>query len=178
MITGQWAAGVIIRVGSMKPGCHEVALRIAELAKQWQIELEAFWLSRDEPQIQEVDSLSKEFDTSDYKLSRADFLALEQDFGPFEVDMFASSFSFQFQPFVAKVACSMAAAVDAFTIDWGKAGFMFLHPPVGLIVRVLRYAEHCGAAGLLVVPFWPGAIFMTELRKLEAAQKLVLVKTF
>ena len=173
-----WAAGVIVRVGSMKPDCHEVALRIAELVKRWQIELEAFWLSRDEPQIQEVDSLSKEFDTSDYKLSRADFVILEQDFGPFDVDMFASSFSFQFQPFVARVACSQAVAVDAFTIDWGNVGFMFLHPPVGLIVRVLRYAEACKAAGLLVVPFWPGAIFMTELRAREVAQKVVLVKTF
>ena len=28
-----WAAGVIVRVGSMKADCHEVALRIAELAK-------------------------------------------------------------------------------------------------------------------------------------------------
>ena len=84
--------------------------------------MEAFWLSRDEPQIQEVDSLSKDFDTGDYKLGRADFEMLEQDFGPFEVDMFASSFSFQFHPFVARVACSQAAAVDAFTIDWGRAG--------------------------------------------------------
>ena len=173
-----WAAGVIVKVGSMKPACHEVALRIAELVKLWEIELEAFWLSRDEPQIQEVDSLSKEFDTGDYKLSRADFEILEQDFGPFEVDMFASSFSFQFHPFVARVACSQAAAVDAFTIDWGRAGFMFLHPPVGLIVRVLRYAEACKATGLLVVPFWPGAIFMTELRALEATQKVQLVRRF
>ena len=173
-----WAAGIIIKVGSMKLSCHEVALRIAELVKKWEIELEAFWLSRSEPQIMEVDSMSKEFDSSDYKLSRADFQMLEQDFGPFEVDMFASSFSFQFHPFVARVACSQAAAVDAFTVEWGKAGFMFLHPPVGLIVRVLRYAEACNATGLLVVPFWPGAIFMTELKAVEKEGKVEMVRRF
>ena len=128
-----WAAGVIVRIGSMKSECHEVALRIAELARQWEIELETFWLSRNEPQIQEVDGLSKDFDAGDYKLGQADFRLLEQDFGPFSVDMFASSFSYQFQPFVSRVACSQAAAVDAFTLDWGKAGFMFLHPLWGLL---------------------------------------------
>ena len=48
----------------------------------------------------------------------------------------------------------------------------------GLIVRVLRYAEACKATGLLVVPFWPEAIFMTELRALEATQKVQLVRRF
>ena len=173
-----WAASVIVRVGSMKLHCHEVALRIADLVKKWEIELEAFWLSREEIQIKMVDRLSKEFDTSDYKLSSWDFQLLEQDFGPFEVDMFASSFSFQFHPFVSRVACSQAAAVDAFTLDWGKAGFMFLHPPVGEIVRVLRYAEACKAAGLLIVPFWPGAIFMTELNAVESRGKVEMVRRF
>ena len=173
-----WAAGVIVRVGSMKSDCHEVALRIAELARQWEIELETFWVSRNEPQIQEVDGLSKDFDAGDYKLGQADFRLLEQDFGPFSVDMFASSFSYQFQPFVSRVACSQAAAVDAFTLDWGKTGFMFLHPPVGLIVRVLRYAEACAASGVLVVPVWPGAIFMTELRAAQRVGKVQVLRIF
>ena len=173
-----WSAGVIVKVGSMKPDCHQVALRIADLAKKFEIELEPFWLSREESQVVEVDSLSKEVDTGDYKLSTRDFKVLEQDFGPFSVDMFASSFSFQFSPFVSRVACSQAAAVDAFTLDWGKAGFMFLHPPVGLIVRVLRYAEACKAVGLLVVPHWPGSIFMTELRAAECEGKVMMVREF
>ena len=50
--------------------------------------------------------------------------------------------------------------MDAFTLDWGKAGFMFLHLPVRLIVRVFRYAETCAVSGVLIVPLWPGAIFM------------------
>ena len=173
-----WSAGMIVKVGSMKPDCHQVALRIAELSKKFEIELEPFWLSREESQVVEVDSLSKEVDTGDYKLSTRDFEMLEQSFGPFSVDMFASSFSFQFSPFVARVACSQAAAVDAFTLDWGEAGYMFLHPPVGLIVRVLRYAKACKAAGLLVVPHWPGSIFMTELRAAEIEGKIFMVKEF
>ena len=78
-----------MKVGSMKPDCHQVALRITDLAKKFEIELEPFWLSREESQVVEVDSLSKEVDTGDYKLSTRDFKVLEQDFGPFSVDMFA-----------------------------------------------------------------------------------------
>ena len=37
-----WSAGVIVKVGSMKPDCHQVALRIADLAKKFEIELEPF----------------------------------------------------------------------------------------------------------------------------------------
>lgn len=173
-----WAAVAIVKVGSMKPDCHQVALNIADLCKQYEIELDTFWLSREELQIRDVDSLSKEVDTGDYKLSTADFKFLEELYGPFSVDMFASTFSYQFRPFVARIACSQAAAVDAFTLDWGTAGFLFLHPPVGVVTRVLRYAEMCGAVGLLVVPFWPGAIFMTELRDLEKKRKVGLLKKF
>ena len=173
-----WAASVIVRIGSMKPRCHEVAARIVDLAKKWEIELDTFWLSRDEIPIVEVDRLSKEVDTSDYKLSRVDFRMLESEFGPFSCDMFASSFSYQMQPYVAKVASAQAAWVDAFTLDWKNTGFMFLHPPVGLVVRVLRYAAECRAGGLLVVPFWPGAIFMAKLRAAESAGKVILVKKF
>ena len=55
---------------------------------------------------------------------------------------------------------------------------MFLHPPVGLVVRVLRYAAECRAGGLLVVPFWPGAIYMAKLRAAESAGKVILLKKF
>ena len=44
----------------------------------------------------EVDSLSKEVDTGDYKLSTRDFKVLEQDFGPFL--LFRSSFLYHFLP--------------------------------------------------------------------------------
>ena len=45
-------------------------------------------------------------------------------------------------------------------------------------MRVLRYAKACKAAGLLVVPHWPGSIFMTELRAAEIEGKIFMVKEF
>ena len=173
-----WAAANIIRLGSMKPDCHEVAKRISQLAKQFEVQLEAFWLRRNSVQIQICDEISKDFDTSDYKLSSVDFDQLRADFGPFSVDFFASSFSRQFSPFYARLACSEAEGADAFSVSWSKPQFGFFHPPVGLVVKVLRYAEMCRASGLLVVPDWQGSVFMVVLRELMARRKVWLARRF
>ena len=83
----------------MKPDCHEVEKRISQLAKSLDVLLEPFWLRRNSVQIKVCDDISKDFDTSDYKLSSVDFCQLEKDFGPFSADFFASTFSRQFTPF-------------------------------------------------------------------------------
>ena len=85
-----WAAGKIVKLGSMKKDCHAVALRIEELCRKWKIKLETFWISRDSKQIEYCDWVSKEVDTSDYWIADEDFWGLEREFGPFEADYFAS----------------------------------------------------------------------------------------
>lgn len=167
-----------MRLGSMKPDCHEVAKRISQLAKSLDVLLEPFWLRRNSVQIKVCDDISKDFDTSDYKLSSVDFCQLEKDFGPFSADFFASTFSRQFTPFYAKLACSEAEGADAFSVSWSTPHFVFFHPPVGLIVKVLRYAEECQASGLLVIPDWPGSVYMVVLRDLMARQKVWLARRF
>ena len=49
---------------------------------------------------------------------------------------------------------------------------------MGLIVKVLRYAEECQASGLLVIPDWPGSVYMVVLRDLMARQKVWLARRF
>ena len=84
-----WAAGKIVKLGSMKGDCHAVALRIEELCRKWKIRLETFWVSRDSKQIKYCDCMSKDVDTSDYWISDEDFCGLEREFWLFEVDYFA-----------------------------------------------------------------------------------------
>ena len=77
-----WAAGKIVKWGSMKPDCHEVAIRIEETCRVYQIKLETFRLSRDSREIKLFDKWSKEVDTSDYWISDEDFCWIEGKFGP------------------------------------------------------------------------------------------------
>ena len=173
-----WAASKIIKLGSMKFECHEVAKSIGKVAREFEVVLEPFWLSRRSEEITVCDALSKDFDMGDYRLSRQDFECLELRFGPFTTDFFASSFGWQFSPFYTKVDCGGAAGVDAFSVGWGAPERGFFHPPVGLIVKVVRYAEKCGACGLLVVPDWPGSVHGPLLREKEMEGRMVLVDRF
>ena len=43
------------------------------------------------------------------------------------------------------------------------------------MAKVLRYAECCRASGLLVVPDWPGSVFMARLREKELELKVDMV---
>ena len=38
-----WSAGKIVKWGSMKKDCHDVAVRIQEMCRSWSIRLETFW---------------------------------------------------------------------------------------------------------------------------------------
>ena len=56
-----WPVARIVRLGSVESKCHEVATRIRGLAKELQNELESYWLSRNEMQIQFCDGVNKDF---------------------------------------------------------------------------------------------------------------------
>ena len=55
-----WAAGKIVKLGSMKEDCHAVALRIKKLCRKWNIKLETFWVSRHTKQIVYCNRMRKE----------------------------------------------------------------------------------------------------------------------
>ena len=162
----------------MKPECHEVAKAIVGLVMEFDVVLEPFWLSRESREIKVCNALSKDFDMSDYRLSGRDFRMPQCRCGPFSVDFFASSFTARCKPFFSLLACAGAAGVDAFSADWGTWGYGFFHPPVGLVAKVLRYAEFCGAKGLLVLPEWPASVFMARLREKELEGKVIRVLKF
>ena len=65
-----WAASKIIKLGSMKLECHEVAKSIGKVAREFEVVLEPFWLSRSSDEITVCDALSKDFDMGDYRLSQ------------------------------------------------------------------------------------------------------------
>ena len=53
--TDNWATSKIVKWGSMKRNCHEVAVRIQEICRKFEIRLEMWWLSRDNKEIELCD---------------------------------------------------------------------------------------------------------------------------
>ena len=144
--------------GSMKPDRHEIAVRIKEACRFYQVKLEMFWLSRDSREIKMCDKWSKEVDTSDYWITDEDFRWIEKEFGPFSADYFASDRSWRKKPFYARFRVNESMGLDAFSVDWSH-GIGYFHPPVSQIWRVVRKAEREKAEGVLIVSDWPGAVY-------------------
>ena len=144
----------ILAIGSPKRDLHEEALAIAELTKQNMIRLIPEWIPREENS--DADYLSKTVDADDWRLQSDIFDKFNRLWGPFTIDMFASSHSTQLSRFASRYYCPGATFVDAFTVDWGSE-LAWLVPPPRMIGRVLRYLEHCRAHGTLVAPLWPSA---------------------
>ena len=162
----------VVEFGSTKEDCHEVAKRINELVEKYQITLQMVWRRRNTEEIVLCDRISKEFDLSEYRIQEDSFNNLEQEFGPFHVDWFASHWSCRLDRFCSKYWTIGSEATDAFAQDWGvEEGFF--HPPIDQLARVLEKAEKYGARGILVVPDWPGSEVDSLMR--EAAGKVELL---
>ena len=67
---------------------------------------------------------------------------------PHTVDRFATSYNAQVDRFNSRYARPGSEAVD---VDWCNENNWWC-PPLMLVPRVLRHAEHCKAHGTLVVP--------------------------
>ena len=94
-------------------------------------------------------------DSSDWKLSPDIFQTLQNKWGPFEVDLFASRLTKQLPKFASWKPDPMAAYTDAFSLDWGQIlGYAF--PPFALIGRCVRQLRSQKVDQLvLVAPVWP-----------------------
>ena len=74
------------------------------------IKLLCAWMLHTSTEIMVADDLSKNFDSSEYKLSQSDFQMLCQSFGPFCLDLFASPFSHVFKPLCSRYVCKDAVS--------------------------------------------------------------------
>ena len=168
----------ILMVGSMKPRCHAVTVQIWDLAHKFNIRLSYTWMTCTSAEIQVTDYLSKNFDSSEYKISPDDFSMLCQRFDPFCLDLFASPLSHLFKPYCSRFLCKDTAAVDAFTVDWSSMTNGFFHPPVGLISRVLKHAQYVKAKGVLIVPVRESADFLPVIICLVGTDHLIKLSLF
>ena len=73
-----WAAVKACELGSTKADCMEVANNIGMLAESFEMKLEVVWKRRNTDEIVVCDKLSKEFDLSEYRIVKEDFIRLDR----------------------------------------------------------------------------------------------------
>ena len=94
-------------------------------------------------------------DSSDWKLNPQVFAALNQIWGPLEIDLFTSRLTRQLPIFVSWKPDPEALGTDAFTLDWSRRK-EYAFPPFSLKDRCLRKVQVEQVTELVIVtPVWP-----------------------
>jgi hypothetical protein len=122
----------------------------------------------------EADWASRFFeDSSDWMLHRDIFTELDQIFGPFQVDLFASHLNAQVTKFYSWFPDPQAYAVDAFSQCWEGDG-LYAFPPFNMIQRVIHKISLQKSTLLLIAPCWPQQVWFDFLLKVTWSTPILL----
>ena len=160
--TDNWAASKIVRKGSPLPELHDMAERIFNICKSYNIKLTVEWIPRELNQY--ADHISKVVDHDDWQTSFALFDYVDNQWGPHTVDRFASSGNTKLRRFNSKYLCPNTEQVNAFSTSWETEN-NYLVPPVTYVPKVLAHLKSSRGKGTLVVPCWYSAAFYPLLFK-------------
>ena len=170
-MTDNMAAMYISARGSRKSELQELAKQIYNLTRLLKVDFEVQWIPREENET--ADYFSKMVDPDDWEVTQEFFHFLQEKWGPFTVDRFASNRNTKCERFNSKYSVPGTEAVDAFTQDW-RFENNFIVPPTNLIIRVLNYIKSTrGVRGVLVIPYWPASIFWSILRAENGFAKFI-----
>lgn len=91
---------------------------------------------------------------TEWELNKKAFATIEQTFGKFDIDLFATNINTKCPQFISWHRDPDACTVDAFTVCWSQYYF-YAFPPFSIITKVLQKIVVDKAEGVLVVPNWP-----------------------
>jgi len=153
-IDNSTAVSYINRMGSIKfPTLSGLARKIWCWCAERDIFIYASYIPSAQNFEADAESRVRSEDT-EWTLGQEYFDRINAYFGPFEIDLFATSINKKCHRFVSWHPDPLANAVDAFSLDW-SAFYFYAFPPFILILKVLRKIITDKARGVIVVPWWP-----------------------
>ena len=163
----------INKKGGRKKDLNEIARRIWLWAKEREI-----WLSAEHlPGVFNVQSdmtSRKQYAFEmEWRLDTTIFQCIDRQFGPFQVDLFATRLNAQCQKYFSWKPDPHAFAIDAFTQCWSHE-LMYGFPPFSLILKTLKKVEQDGAMGLFIFPHWTTAMWLPMMMRLKIGNLIIL----
>lgn len=119
----------------------------------------------------EADHESRIKANTEWELPQEVFNRLDDDLGPFEIDLFASRLAHKLDKYASWIPDPFAAHIDAFSFDWKKYK-CFAFPPFSLILKVTRKVLQENAQGLILTPYWTTQPWLPRLRKVAKLHRL------
>ncbi|VDI76706.1 Hypothetical predicted protein [Mytilus galloprovincialis] len=111
-----------------------------------------------EKENEKADYISKMVDFEDWGVTHIFFNFLNDMWGPYSIDRFASVENRKVMRFNSLFWQPDSEAVDAFSQVWTNEN-NWLVPPINLVIRSIKHIIACKARGTLVVPKWTSAAF-------------------
>ena len=111
--------------------------------------------------------------STEWSLSQEVFNTIQEQWGMFDIDLFASRLNFKVPLYVSWRHDPGAKFIKAFLMDW-KPHFFYAFPPFSLIATCLQKIKQDQSTGVLVVPIWITQPWFTILLNLLMDQPLVL----
>ncbi len=149
--TDNQGASSITKHGSPVKKLNEIAARIFLFCARYSAFLRVSWVPREE-NIR-ADELSKYRSPGDWSICREWFFALDQRWGPHDVDRMANATNAQCAVFNSKWRCQGSSAVNCFTQQWAGHN-NWVCPEFSLVEAVLQHMRECRAEGTIIVPVW------------------------
>lgn len=143
---------VVNSLCSRSPTLHPDVIRLRRLLRSRGLGIEATWLASVENNW--ADRLSRDVDSSDWRIQRSVWAQLDCAWGPLTIDRFATPLSARLVRFNARVARPGAEAVDAMAQSWVHEA-NYCAPPLALAATVLRQIFQERATAMVVLPKWP-----------------------
>ena len=143
----------VVPFGSRKASLASVAKALFRWLWDRQIKLDIRWVPRELNNC--ADDISKLADTDDWQLDPNLFAFLDDLWGPFTLDTFATPANALCGRFFSKFRTPGSAGVDAFANFWGN-DLLWINPPFGAIAQVLSKLRSDRARAALIIPLWAG----------------------
>ena len=122
----------------------------------------------------EADIMSRKFnDDLEWSIKADIFQKIEEKFGKFDIDLFASRLNNKLANYVSYRPDPQAFAIDAFSIPWNDL-FCYIFAPFSCIPKVLQKLVEDETTAVVIAPVWPTQNWWSPLLQLIAGQPYIL----
>ena len=145
----------MLQVGSRNMDLHKRVLRLYLKLKELDINHVAVWIPREDPRIKVADAGSREFDVDNWMIDTPNFLKINEHWGEFTVDVFASEEN-------ARVTRFYSVEKNAFCQNL-SGEHIWACPPPRLILPAVKLFAKFRVTGVVCVPLWQASPFWIAL---------------
>ncbi len=156
-----FAASRIVEIGSPNLELQSIAVNIFDFCKANSFEIQVTWIPRKQNAV--ADKLSKFSDPDDWEMSIETFNYLDQLWGPFSIDRFASEENHKLSRFNSRFSCPSAEAIDEFSQNWERENNLLV-PQVSKIPDTIYRISTGNIKGTFFVPYWRSSVFWALLK--------------